>query len=143
MGLNDKKPSFFSRLQEGLAKTKKGMIDKIEDVLIAAEVDEKMLEDLEEALISSDIGMDTTAKIIGALRDDIRRMGIREPSIVKIQIEHIMTKLLDKGDAHKLSDVTPLIILMIGVNGAGKTTSIAKIAYREQKKRQKSTFGRG
>lgn len=137
MGLNDKKLSFFGRLQEGLAKTKKGMITKIEDALMAAEVDETMLDELSEALISSDIGLDTTDKIISSLREDIRSMGIRDPAIIKIQIKHIMLKLLDKGEAHKLSDRKPLIILMIGVNGAGKTTSIAKIAYRCQKEGKK------
>jgi fused signal recognition particle receptor len=137
MGLNDQKPSFFSRLQEGLAKTKKGMITKIEDVLTSAEVNEAMLADLEEALITSDISLETTEGIIEALRKDIRSMGIKEPSVIRSQLKYIMLKLLDKGEAHKLSQHTPLIILMIGVNGAGKTTSIAKIAYKCQKEGKK------
>ncbi len=132
MAENEKKLSFFGKLQEGLSKTKKGMMDKIEEIILSSEVDEQMLENLEEALITSDIGMDTTAKIIDALRDDIRRMGIKDPDTIRRQIKYNVLKLLDKGDAHKISDKTPLIILMIGVNGSGKTTSIAKIAHRFQ-----------
>lgn len=114
------KKSFFGRLQE-----------KIENVIFAkAEVDEEVLDELEEVLITSDIGMDTTMKIIETLRKDIRDMGLRDPHIVKNQIKAIIKKLIDKGDAHKLSNETPLIILMIGVNGGGKTTSIAKIANK-------------
>jgi len=133
MSINETKLSFFGKLQAGLAKTRKGMMNKIEEIITASGIDENMLEELEEVLIMSDIGMDTTEKIVGALREDIRTMGIREPEIVKRQIKFNMLKLLDKGSAHKLSDKTPLIILMIGVNGAGKTTTIAKLAHRFQK----------
>jgi fused signal recognition particle receptor len=128
----DNKLSFFGKLQQGLAKTKKGMMDKIEEIILSSEVDENMLENLEEALITSDISMDTTAKIIDALREDIRKMGIKDPETIRRQIKYNVLKLLDKGEAHKISDQTPLIVLMIGVNGAGKTTSIAKIAHRFQ-----------
>jgi fused signal recognition particle receptor len=125
-----KKKSFFGRLQE-----------KIEDViLMRPEVDEDMLEELEEALITSDIGMDTTEKIIRRLRDDVKRMNIRQPEGVKGQIKNIISELMDKGEAHKLSDKSPLIILVVGVNGSGKTTSIAKIAYRLQKEGKSVLF---
>ena len=104
------------------------------------EVDEDMLEELEEALITSDIGMDTTEKIIRRLRDDVKRMNIRQPEGVKGQIKNIISELMDKGEAHKLSDKSPLIILVVGVNGSGKTTSIAKIAYRLQKEGKSVLF---
>lgn len=118
-----KKKSFFGRLQE-----------KIEDViLMRPEVDEEMLEELEEVLITSDIGMDTTERIIERLRNDVKKMNIRQPEGVRAQIQNIVRELMDKGEAHKLSDKVPLILLVIGVNGSGKTTSIAKIAYRLQK----------
>lgn len=114
------KKSFFGRLQE-----------KIEDVIfMRPEIDEEMMEELEEVLITSDIGMDTTMKITGQLREDIKKQNIRDGDGVKRQIKSIVAKLMDKGEAHKLSSETPLIILMIGVNGGGKTTSIAKIAYK-------------
>ncbi len=117
------KKSFFGRLQE-----------KIEDVIfLRPEIDEEMLEELEEVLITSDIGMDTTMKITGKLREDIKKLNIRDPEGVKIQIKTIIKELIDRGEAHKLIEETPLIILMIGVNGGGKTTSIAKIANKCKK----------
>lgn len=117
-----KKKSFFGRLQE-----------KIEDVIfMRPEVDEEMLDELEEILITSDIGMDTTMKITEKLRSDIKEKRITSPEGVKEQIKDIVKELVDKGEEHKLSDESPLIILMIGVNGAGKTTSIAKLAHRFQ-----------
>jgi fused signal recognition particle receptor len=117
------KKSFFGRLQE-----------KIEDVIfMRPEIDEEMLDELEEVLITSDIGMDTTIKITGKLREDIKKLDIRDPEGVKAQIKDIVRELIDKGEAHKLNDGTPLIILMIGVNGGGKTTSIAKIAHKLKK----------
>lgn len=114
------KKSFFGRLQE-----------KIENVIfMKVEVNEEMIDELEEALITSDIGMDTTMKITAQLRKDISDMGIKDPNVVKTQIKKIIGRLIDKGDAHKLCNETPLVILMIGVNGGGKTTSIAKIANK-------------
>ncbi|MGI6752385.1 MAG: signal recognition particle-docking protein FtsY [Anaerovoracaceae bacterium] len=114
-----KKKSFFGRLQE-----------KIETViLMRPEIDEDMMEELEEALITSDIGMDTTQKIIEKLRNDVKKMNIRDPEGVKERIKTIVKELIDKGEAHELSEKNPLIILMIGVNGSGKTTSIAKLAH--------------
>lgn len=121
--LGQKNKSFFGRLQE-----------KIEDViLMRPEVDEEMMEELEEALITSDIGIDTALKIIGQLREDIKGLNIRDPEGVKAQIKAIIADLIDKKGAHRLSDQVPLIVLMVGVNGSGKTTTIAKMAHRFQK----------
>lgn len=117
------KKSFFGRLQE-----------KIEDVIfMRPEIDEEMLDELEEILITSDIGMETTVKIIERLRRDIKEKRIGDPEGVKKQIKLIVQDLIDKGEDHKLCHETPLIILMVGVNGAGKTTSIAKLAHISKK----------
>jgi len=117
------KKSFFGRLQE-----------KIEDVIfMRPEIDEEMLDDLEEVLITSDIGMETTNKIIEQLRSDIKSLRINNAEGVKEQIKKIVEALIDKKEAHSISSKTPLVLLMIGVNGVGKTTSIAKIAYKFQK----------
>lgn len=130
MAFGDKK-SFFTKLKEGLSKTKNDMVGKIEDVILRRpEIDEVFLEELEEALILSDIGMDTTQKIIDRLRVDIKQQKLATPEAVNEGIRSIITDILteDKPDT-ALTDEVPLVILMIGVNGAGKTTSMAKIAH--------------
>ena len=116
------KKSFFGRMKE-----------KVEDVIfMRPSIDEDMIDELEEALITSDIGMDTTMKITEQLRSDIKQQRLSKPEDVKDQIKSIVEGLIDKGEDQKLCDKTPLIILMIGVNGVGKTTSIAKITHRLQ-----------
>jgi fused signal recognition particle receptor len=130
---DEKKVSIFGKLSQGLAKTRKNLMDKIEETIMTSGIDDEMLEELLEVLISSDISLNTSEKIIGLLKDDIRRMGINDKSLILIQIKYIISKLLDKGQAHKISQKSPLVILMIGVNGAGKTTSIAKIAVHLKK----------
>ena len=116
-----KKKGFFGRLSE-----------RIGDVILARPtIDEDLLDDLEEVLITSDI--ETTMHIIEQLRSDIKSERIREPEQVKEQIKAIIAGLIDKGERHKLCQDMPLIILMIGINGGGKTTSIGKIAYKCKK----------
>ena len=118
--LFEKKKSFFGRLSE-----------KIGDVIMArAEVDEELLEELEEVLITSDIGMETTMKITEQLRHDIKTSYLTSPERVRQRLKEIMTELADKGERHHLSEKRPLVITMIGINGGGKTTTIGKLAYR-------------
>ena len=114
-----KKKSFFGRMTE-----------KLEDVLLMRpEPDEEMLEELEDVLISSDIGMDTTMHIIEALREAIRHNRLYNADDVRAEIKAIVGRMLDKGERLQLCEETPLFIMMIGVNGVGKTTSIAKLAH--------------
>ncbi len=125
------KKGFFRRLREGLSKTKDSMVNKIESVIFRyRKLDEDMLEELEEALILSDIGMDTTEKITDRLRRDIKSLMLDTPESVMNHIKEIVCELITCESGHELSDDTPLVILMIGVNGTGKTTSMAKIAHR-------------
>ena len=120
MSLFKEKKSFFGRLSE-----------KISDVIMArAEVDEDLMDELEEILITSDIGMDTTMTIMERLRDTIKNDYITSPEGVKTALKKIMTELVDKGDRHALSAENPLIVLVIGINGGGKTTTIGKWAYK-------------
>lgn len=120
MSLFKEKKSFFGRLSE-----------KISDVIMArAEVDEDLMDELEEVLITSDIGMDTTMKIMEKLRTYIKEEYADTPEKVKKGLQKIMTDIVDKGEAQKLCPKTPLVILMIGINGGGKTTSIGKLAYK-------------
>ena len=143
MAFGEKK-SFFTRLKEGLTKTKDEMVSKIEDVIFQRPaIDEDMLEELEEALILSDIGMDTTEKIIEQLRSDIKTEKLDTPEAVKAQIEKIISDLITKEEGMKLSDQYPLVILMIGVNGAGKTTSMGKIAHMLKEQGRSVMFAAG
>ncbi len=120
MSLFKEKKSFFGRLSE-----------KISDVIMArGEVDEKLMDELEEVLITSDIGMDTTVKIMDKLRDFVKEEYVTKPENVKKGLQKIMTLMVDKGKAQKLCPETPLVILMIGINGGGKTTTIGKLAYK-------------
>ena len=129
MAIGEKK-SFFKKLKDGLTKTKEEMVSKIEDVIFQRPaIDEEMLEDLEDALILSDIGMDTTEKIISQLRLDIKKEKLDTAEAVKSQLESIISGIITKEEGMKLSQQNPLVILMIGVNGAGKTTSMGKLAH--------------
>ena len=115
-----KEKGFFGKLSE-----------KIQDVLFdRPEVDEEMLEELEEVLITSDIGMETTMKIVENLRMTIKDKWIREPIKAKDALRDIMAEIVEKEERQKLSDETPLVIFMIGINGGGKTTTIGKLAHR-------------
>ncbi len=120
MSLFKEKKSFFGRLSE-----------KISDVIMArGEVDEELMDELEEVLITSDIGMDTTVKIMDKLRDFVKEEYVTKPENVKKGLQKIMTLMVDKGKAQKLCQETPLVILMIGINGGGKTTTIGKLAHK-------------
>lgn len=120
MSLFSEKKSFFGRLSE-----------KISDAIMArAKVDEKLMDELEEILITSDIGMDTTMTIMESLREKIKNNNITEPSKVTDALKEIMIRLVDKDDRQKLCSDVPLIILVIGINGGGKTTTIGKLAHK-------------
>lgn len=125
---------FFDKLKEGLSKTKHSLDDKINNVFSAfRKVDEELLEELEEALIMSDIGMETSVAIIENLRQRIKKEKIEEEEEVRKALREEMQQMLEVGDS-SLQLNTPLsVILVVGVNGVGKTTSIGKIANRLKK----------
>ena len=117
MFIEKEKKGFFGRLSE-----------KLTDALFSRqEVDEDMMERIEEALITSDVGMETTLDITDKLREFIKENMITLPKNVKKGLMNIITGYLDKGGRNKLSEDYPLVILMVGVNGGGKTTTIAKL----------------
>ena len=122
--------SFFKKLSEGLKKTKDNMVRGFEDAFNTyTKVDDRFLEELEDILIMSDVGMDTAMKISDELRESVRVKKIQNVDEVREEVKRIMAGILDKGeDAHKLSSDYPVVVMVIGVNGVGKTTSIAKIA---------------
>ena len=125
---------FFDKLKNGLGKTRNSLSDKMNSVFSTfRKVDEELLEELEEILIMSDIGVDTSLQIIGALRDRIKKEKITEEDSVKNALKEEMKKILDETENDLDLSKKPTIILVVGVNGVGKTTSIGKIANRIKK----------
>ena len=122
---------FFDKLKQGLTKTKESINGKINDVFSNfRKVDEEFLEELEEALIMSDIGIETSTKIISNLRDKIKKEKIEDEEQVKEALRGEIEKILEISDNSLKLETKPSVILVIGVNGVGKTTSIGKIAAR-------------
>ena len=122
---------FFDKLKQGMNKTKNSFDDKISNVFKSfKKVDEDFLDELEEILIMSDIGMETSVKIIGNLRDRLKKEKIQEEEEVKQALREEMQKILDITDIRLHLHTKPAVILVVGVNGVGKTTSIGKIANR-------------
>ena len=122
---------FFEKLKQGLSKTKTSFDEKINSVFSNfRKVDENFLEELEEALILSDIGIETSGKIISNLRDRIKKQKIEDEEVVKNVLREIMKEILDIAEPKLNLDTKPSVILVIGVNGVGKTTSIGKIAAK-------------
>ena len=126
-----KKVSLFQRLKEGLDKTRKEVGIKINTVLGAyVKIDDEMLEDLEDILISADVGMETTMKLIDNLRETIIREKVNDPKEVKPLLLKEAKKLMNPELNTKINSEPPVIILVVGVNGVGKTTTIGKLSQR-------------
>ena len=122
---------FFDKLKIGLNKTKTSFDEKINNVFSNfRKVDEEFLDELEEVLIMSDIGIDTSIKIISNLRERIKKENIKDEEDVKQALREEMQKILDVTDISLHLNTKPSVILVVGVNGVGKTTSIGKMANR-------------
>ncbi|MBQ4518884.1 MAG: signal recognition particle-docking protein FtsY [Clostridia bacterium] len=121
---------FFGRLKEGLDKTRSAIFGKIDAVLTSlSKVDDDLYEELEEALIMSDIGAETSAYIIETLKAKAREKGIKESLELKDLLREIIADILSAQDAELHLEAKPAVIMVIGVNGVGKTTSIGKLAH--------------
>jgi len=139
-----KKVNLFERLKQGLTKAKQGITDKIDDVLKSyTKVDEEILEELEEILITADVGVNTTMDIIDKLRDKIKENKITEPSGVKAELKNIIEEILTNENSTLNVEKSPTIILMVGVNGVGKTTTIGKLANRYKQEGKKILLAAG
>ncbi|MGU8424210.1 signal recognition particle-docking protein FtsY [Clostridium perfringens] len=124
----------FDKLKTGLTKTRDNLTDKINEALnLAVTIDDDMYEELEEALIMSDIGMDTTVEIIDRLKAKIRKEKINDVEMVKPALKEVIAEMMLEGDSEEEEeDNEKKVMLIIGVNGVGKTTSIGKIAARNK-----------
>lgn len=122
------KAGFFEKLKNGLKKTKDGFMSKLELLMNSfTKIDEDFFEELEETLILSDIGAETSMEICDKLRQAVKRTGATDPADVKKLLREIIAEMLTGGNELRL-DTKPSVIMVIGVNGAGKTTTIGKLA---------------
>ena len=120
---------FFERLKEGLRKTKESIFGQVNSIFKHfAKVDEEMLEELEEVLIASDLGVNVTETIIETLRDRIKEKRITDPEEARKELIAILEDIIGENEGLRL-DTKPSVVFVIGVNGVGKTTSIAKMAH--------------
>lgn len=128
---------FFDKLKQGLSKTKNAIFSQMDSLFKSfVAIDEDMLEELEELLIMADVGASTASEIIEKLRDKIATDGLTEASQAKKALGEILIETIGEGEPLKL-DTKPSVILVIGVNGVGKTTTIAKIANNLISKKKK------
>jgi fused signal recognition particle receptor len=123
---------FFERLKEGLTKTRKGFIEKVESIFTGGKIDEETLEELEEILITSDIGTKATAEIMAVIREKVNKGEVRDASSVKELLKKEMIAILGHSQPLVVYGNRPFVILAVGVNGVGKTTTIGKLASRFQ-----------
>lgn len=129
---------FFDKLKQGLEKTRKSFTEKIEQVIIGyASIEEELLDDLEEALISADVGVKTSMALMEDVRRGIKKKEINSPADLRPFLERRISELLTAGsDESRMAESGPTVLLVIGVNGVGKTTTIGKLGnyYKQQGK---------
>ncbi|NLK20980.1 MAG: signal recognition particle-docking protein FtsY [Epulopiscium sp.] len=132
------KSGFFTKLVKGLSKTRNNIMDGIDQVFKSfTKIDEGLYEELEEALIIADIGVNTTLKIMDNLRKEVKEKKITDTIKLKQLLIEEISKVIEKGDSTISIEDGPVVILVIGVNGVGKTTTIGKLAYNIKKQNKK------
>lgn len=129
---------FFEKLKNGLLKTRDNISGKIDNLLLSyKKIDEELFEELEDILISADIGANTTMMLTDELKDKIKRENITEPSLIKEKLVEIMNEKINEKNlkySFNIEEGKPTVILVVGVNGVGKTTSIGKLASKFKKR---------
>lgn len=134
-----KKVGFFQKLKEGLTKTRDELISKVDDIFgNYVKIDDDLFDELEEALITSDIGVDTSLYLIDELKEKIKEKKIKEVSEVKGALKEVIAEVLGEEKGSITPKKTPKVIFVIGVNGAGKTTSIGKMSNKLKKQGYKT-----
>ena len=138
------KVSLFERLKQGLSKAKQGITDRVDQVLKSyTKVDDELIEEIEEILITADVGVETTMDIIDKLTDAIKTKKITDPKDVKGELKLIIEEILSNDNSTLDVSHSPSIIVMVGVNGVGKTTTIGKLAARYKKEGKKVLIAAG
>jgi len=133
-----KEMGFFEKLKQGLQKTRKGITERIDQVLVSfGKIDEELFEELEEVLITSDVGVETSIKIISDLRKAVKEKKVTNPQNIREMLKYELKKILNKGENRLNISTSPSAIIVLGVNGVGKTTSIGKIASLLRKEGKK------
>lgn len=127
----------FSKIKEGLKKTRNAVMGQIDSMLKSfTKIDEELFEELEELLVMGDVGVPTAEKICNELRERVKKEGVKDPAMINSLLEEIISDMLSGGEELDIS-TTPSIILVIGVNGVGKTTTIGKLANSLSKQGKK------
>lgn len=121
---------FFERLKEGLTKTRKGLIEKVESLFADRKIDEETLEELEEILIAADVGTKAVGEIMASIREKAKRGEVKDTDSLKELLKKEMVTILGQPHHLVVHGGRPFVILAIGVNGVGKTTTIGKLASR-------------
>ena len=122
----------FKSLSDGLAKTRKNIADKLGTLILGQKIDETFLEELEEALIASDVGVETAAFVLKDLTERFKRQELSTPDQVRARLKHLLFEILSSETSKFAVVASPSVVLVIGVNGTGKTTTIGKLAHRLQ-----------
>jgi len=129
--MDTEKKGFFARLKEGLSKTKKNLTEQIENIMFShKKIDDEFLEELEEILITSDMGVETTLDIIEYIKEQVKKDRIEDTGEIKNLIKAYLINMLEEHAVLEEESNAQNVILVVGVNGVGKTTSIGKMAYR-------------
>lgn len=132
---------FFSKIKEGLSKTKNAIQNGITDIINSfTKIDEELFDELEEVLVSADIGIKTAEEICEKLRLKVKQTGATDPAVLKQYIKDIIVEMLGENTGLRLN-TKPSVILVIGVNGVGKTTTIGKLSNNLQKNGKKVVLG--
>ncbi|MDA8123830.1 MAG: signal recognition particle-docking protein FtsY [Deltaproteobacteria bacterium] len=145
MGNDDGKTGFFGRLKEGLAKTRKLLLTDVDDILLGSkEIDQALFDELEEALISADVGPAFTAELIESIREKVRRKELGSPEVLRRVLRETMREILLRCEAPlTIPPGGPYVLMVVGVNGTGKTTTIGKLAQQLKTAGQEVTLVAG
>ena len=132
---------FFGKIKEGLKKTRDSISNGVNGILNSfTKIDDELFEELEETLVMADVGVQTSTEICDRLRKKIKETGVTDPKEIKGMMKEIISEILGENEGLRL-DTKPSVILVIGVNGVGKTTSIGKIAAKLQSEGKKVVLG--